>query len=241
MLKVCEEFDKSKGVSNQNSINELLKQGWHVDYIHHHHQHHANCKRHIPGWILIGLPTYSQLIGWDANKILSESVVQLQRKDEDRWDLNIRPGETHMFENNPFRFDNQRQHHKTHFELQSSHPNTIVWIISKLRRDDVTEEEYRAANRAAKMKGRCDDEPRKPRARKVKDKTPLWSSESKVLYLVTTTSQGSGTPHTVYYTGSQGLALNSLNSQPTTHCRSIMNRKKVLLMGKSGSGKTSMR
>jgi len=104
--KVCEEFDKSKGVSNQNSINELLKQGW------------------------------------DANKILSESVVQLQRKDEDRWDLNIRPGETHMFENNPFR-------------------------------DDVTEEEYRAANRAAKMKGRCDDEPRKPRARKVKDKTPL--------------------------------------------------------------------
>ena len=73
-----------------------------------------------------GLPTYTQLVGWDANKILSESVVQLQRKDEDRWDLNIRPGETHMFENNPFRFDNQRQHHKTHFELQSSHPNTIV-------------------------------------------------------------------------------------------------------------------
>ena len=27
LLKVCEEFDKSKGVSNQNSINELLKQG----------------------------------------------------------------------------------------------------------------------------------------------------------------------------------------------------------------------
>ena len=75
---------------------------------------------------LIGLLTYTQLIGWDANKILSESVVQLQRKDEDRWDLNIRPGETHMFENNPFRFDNQRQRHKTHFELQSSHPNTIV-------------------------------------------------------------------------------------------------------------------
>ena len=117
---------------------------------------------------------------------------------------------------------------------------TIVFI-SKLCRDDVTEEEYRAANRAAKMKGRCDDEPRKPRARKVKDKTPLWSSESKVLYLVTTTSQGSGTPHTVYYTGSQGLTQNSLNSQPTTNCRSIMNRKKVLLMGKSGSGKTSMR
>ena len=40
-------------------------------------------------------------------------------------------------------------------------------------RDDVTEEEYRAANRAAKMKGRCDDEPRKPRVRKVKDKNPL--------------------------------------------------------------------
>ena len=40
-------------------------------------------------------------------------------------------------------------------------------------RDNVTEEEYRAANRAAKMKGRCDDEPRKPRVRKVKDKTPL--------------------------------------------------------------------
>ena len=39
-------------------------------------------------------------------------------------------------------------------------------------RDNITEEEYRAA----KMKGRCDDEPRKPRVRKVKDKTPLWSS-----------------------------------------------------------------
>ena len=46
-------------------------------------------------------------------------------------------------------------------------------ICNACFRDDVTEEEYRAANRAAKMKGRCDDEPRKPRVRKVKDKTPL--------------------------------------------------------------------
>merc|ERR1719458_1788711 len=59
--------------------------------------------------------------GWDANKILSESVVQLQKTDEESFELKIRPGETHMFDNNPFR-------------------------------DDVTEEEYRAANRAAKMK-----------------------------------------------------------------------------------------
>ena len=106
-FKVCEEFDKSRRVTNQNSISELLKQGW------------------------------------DANKILSESVVQLKKKDEESYELNIRPGETHMFDNNPFR-------------------------------DDVTEEEYRAANRAAKMKGRCDDQPKKPSARKVKDiKTPL--------------------------------------------------------------------
>ena len=124
LLKVCEEFDKSKGVSNQNSINELLKQGWHEDYIHHHHQHHANCKRHIPGWILVGLLTYTQLIGWDANKILSESVVQLQRKDEDRWDLNIRPGETHMFENNPFRFDNQSN--TIRHILSCNHPIPIL-------------------------------------------------------------------------------------------------------------------
>jgi len=99
--KVCEEFDKSKGVSNQNSINELLKQGW------------------------------------DANKILSESVVQLQRKDEDRWDLNIRPGETHMFENNPFRFDNQRQLCKTQF-MSCEDPNTNCCVYFKT------------------MQGRCD-------------------------------------------------------------------------------------
>lgn len=93
--KVCDEFEKNRGVTSEVSIRELLKQGQ------------------------------------DVNTILNESVVQIQKKEDEKFELNIRP-ETHMFENNPFR-------------------------------DDVTAAQYRAENRKAKMKGRCDDEPKKPR------------------------------------------------------------------------------
>ena len=86
-------------------------------------------------------------------------MVQLKKTDEQSYEVKIRPGETHMFDNNPFR------------SLVIFKCSTLIFNVCF--RDDVTEEEYRAANRAAKMKGRCDDEPRKPRVRKVKDKTPL--------------------------------------------------------------------
>ena len=51
--------------------------------------------------------------GWDANKILSESVVQLKKTNEESYELKIRPGETHMFDNNPFRSLNVEIHHLT--------------------------------------------------------------------------------------------------------------------------------
>ena len=63
--------------------------------------------------------------GWEAQKTLSELVVQIERKEGDKYQMNIRD-ETHKFENNPFR-------------------------------DDVTDDEYKAANRKARRKGACDD------------------------------------------------------------------------------------
>jgi len=89
--KVCDEFSKNRGVTNENSIKELIQQGR------------------------------------DVNTILSESVVQVKRKntEEDMFELKIRP-ETHMFDNTKFR-------------------------------NDVLPEEYRAANRKARMRGKCDD------------------------------------------------------------------------------------
>lgn len=42
--------------------------------------------------------------GWDVQSILSQQVVQLAKKEEDKFQMNIRD-ETHMFENNPFRVD----------------------------------------------------------------------------------------------------------------------------------------
>jgi len=67
--------------------------------------------------------------GWEVNKILAETVVQVQKVEEDRYALRIRE-ETHMFENNPFR-------------------------------EDVTEEEYRAANRASRRRGGGCDQAKK--------------------------------------------------------------------------------
>ena len=63
--------------------------------------------------------------GWEAQKTLSELVVQIERKEGHKYQMNIRD-ETHKFENNPFR-------------------------------DDVTDDEYKAANRKARRKGACDD------------------------------------------------------------------------------------
>jgi len=72
-------------------------------------------------------PAIAELInhGQEVNRILAETVVQVARVEEDKYELRIRQ-ETHMFDNNPFR-------------------------------DDVTEEEYKAANRKARMRGKCDD------------------------------------------------------------------------------------
>jgi len=68
--------------------------------------------------------------GWEVNKILAETVVQVQKVEDDRYHLRIRE-ETHMFENNPFR-------------------------------EDVTEDEYRAANRASRRRGgNCDQAKKK--------------------------------------------------------------------------------
>lgn len=42
--------------------------------------------------------------GREVQKILSQSVVQIERKTEDNYQMNIRD-DTYMFENNPFRDD----------------------------------------------------------------------------------------------------------------------------------------
>ena len=87
--KVCDEFIKYKNVTNENSIQGLINQGW------------------------------------EAQNILSKSVVQIQQVEEDKFQMNIRD-ETHKFENNPFR-------------------------------DDISDAEYKAANRKAKRRGTCDE------------------------------------------------------------------------------------
>ena len=63
--------------------------------------------------------------GWEAQKVLSQSVVQIQKVKEDKFQMNIRD-ETYKFENNPFR-------------------------------NDITDAEYRGANRKARKMKSCDD------------------------------------------------------------------------------------
>ena len=63
--------------------------------------------------------------GWEAQKVLSQSVVQIQKVKEDKFQMNIRD-ETYKFENNPFR-------------------------------NDITDAEYRGANRKARKMKLCDD------------------------------------------------------------------------------------
>eukprot|EP00088_Acartia_fossae_P032585 TRINITY_DN33344_c0_g1_i1.p1 TRINITY_DN33344_c0_g1~~TRINITY_DN33344_c0_g1_i1.p1 ORF type:complete len:139 (-),score=28.11 TRINITY_DN33344_c0_g1_i1:173-556(-) len=67
--------------------------------------------------------------GWNVKKILAETVVQVEKVEQNRYQMKIRE-ETHMFENNPFR-------------------------------EDVTEEEYRAANKSARRRGGSCDEAKK--------------------------------------------------------------------------------
>jgi len=72
-------------------------------------------------------PAIAELInhGQEVNRILAETVVQIAKVEEDKYELRITE-ETHMFENNPFR-------------------------------DDISMEEYKAANRRARMRGKCDE------------------------------------------------------------------------------------
>eukprot|EP00090_Calanus_glacialis_P045561 TRINITY_DN853_c0_g1_i1.p1 TRINITY_DN853_c0_g1~~TRINITY_DN853_c0_g1_i1.p1 ORF type:complete len:126 (-),score=38.81 TRINITY_DN853_c0_g1_i1:76-453(-) len=49
--------------------------------------------------------------GYEVQKILDQSVVQLQKKDEEKFQMNIRD-ETYMFENNPFRDDITAEEYK---------------------------------------------------------------------------------------------------------------------------------
>ena len=63
--------------------------------------------------------------GREAQRTLAELVVQIEKVDQDKYQMNIRD-ETHKFENNPFR-------------------------------DDISETEYRAANKRAKRRGACDE------------------------------------------------------------------------------------
>ena len=63
--------------------------------------------------------------GREAQRTLAQLVVQIEKVDQDKYQMNIRD-ETHKFENNPFR-------------------------------DDISETEYRAANKRAKRRGACDE------------------------------------------------------------------------------------
>jgi len=63
--------------------------------------------------------------GWEAQTILSQTVVQLEQVKEEKYKLNVRE-ETYKFENNPFR-------------------------------DDITDEQYRGANRKSRKMKTCDE------------------------------------------------------------------------------------
>lgn len=70
----------------------------------------------------------SELInqGREVQKLLAQSVVQIEKQNEEKFKMNIRD-ETYMFENNPFR-------------------------------SDVTDDEYKMANRRSRKKGgKCDE------------------------------------------------------------------------------------
>jgi len=82
--------------------------------------------------------------GEDVNRILGESVVQLVREGE------APPGEQEKFQLN-------------------IRPETHMFENNPFR-DDVTKDQYKAANRAANF-GKCDDEPKKTR-KKTSPKAP---------------------------------------------------------------------
>ena len=81
--KVCEEFNKNRNVKSNASITELLNQG--IQY----------CFYQLSFVIL--------QLGRQVQEILDKSVVQIKKTEEDKFQMNIRD-ETHMFDNNPFRY-----------------------------------------------------------------------------------------------------------------------------------------